>query len=189
MNALVTPTEMLKLTNFSGSRLTCMNSMMSGWSTFRMAMLAPRRVLPCFTTSVAASKGAMKLTGPEATPPVDPTTSPLGRSFEKENPVPPPLLWISAVFLTVSKMLSRESSIGRTKHAESCCSSRPAFMSVGELGRNSSWLITSLNSSSIFCRCSSLAPYSNSACERFVATRRNIPSGFSNTLPSRSLLR
>jgi hypothetical protein len=29
-----------------------------------------------------------------------------------------------------------ESSTGKTKHAESCCSSRPAFISVGELGMN-----------------------------------------------------
>jgi hypothetical protein len=29
-----------------------------------------------------------------------------------------------------------ESSTGSTKHAESCCSSRPAFMRVGEFGMN-----------------------------------------------------
>ena len=55
-------------------------------------MFAPRRVPPCFTTSVAASKALMKLTGPDATPPVEPTTSPSGRSLENANPVPPPLL-------------------------------------------------------------------------------------------------
>jgi hypothetical protein len=29
-----------------------------------------------------------------------------------------------------------ESSTGNTKHALSCCSSRPAFMRVGEFGMN-----------------------------------------------------
>jgi hypothetical protein len=38
----------------------------------------------------------MKLTGPEATPPVELTVLPFGRSRENEKPVPPPLLWISA---------------------------------------------------------------------------------------------
>ena len=101
-------------------------------------MLAPRRVPPCLTTSVAASNTPMKLTGPDATPPVVPTRSPFGLRWEKLNPVPPPLLWISAVCLVDSKMLSRLSRTGSTKHAESCWSSRPAFISVGELGRNSS---------------------------------------------------
>ncbi len=31
-------------------------------------------------------------------------------------------------------MPSMESSTGSTKHAESCCSSLPAFIKVGELG-------------------------------------------------------
>ena len=51
--------------------------------------------------------------------------------------MPPPLLWMRAVFLMASKMDSIESSTGSTKQAESCPSSRPAFISVGELGRNS----------------------------------------------------
>ena len=88
----VTATEILKLVNFVPSSLAVMNFNISGWVTFNMPMLAPRRVPPCFTTSVAASKAFIKLTGPEATPPVDPTTSPSGLSREKANPVPPPLL-------------------------------------------------------------------------------------------------
>ena len=52
MNASVTATEMLKLVTCVVSSLQVMNSMMSGWSTRRMPMLAPRRVPPCFTTSV-----------------------------------------------------------------------------------------------------------------------------------------
>ena len=74
-------------------------------------------------------------------PPVARTTSFLGRSREKEKPVPPPLWWMRAMFFRASKMPGRESSTGRTKHAESCPSGRPAFMSVGELGRNSRLLI------------------------------------------------
>ena len=54
-------------------------------------MFAPRRVPPCFTASVLASYNFMKLTGPLATPVVDRTMEPFGRSLENENPVPPPL--------------------------------------------------------------------------------------------------
>ena len=43
-------------------------------------MLAPRRVPPCFTTSVLASYSFMKETGPDATPMVERTGSPSGRS-------------------------------------------------------------------------------------------------------------
>ena len=68
---------------------------------------------------------------------VESTESLAGRILEKENPVPPPLLWMRAVFLTAVKMLSMLSSTGSTKHAESWPSSLPAFISVGELGRNS----------------------------------------------------
>jgi hypothetical protein len=56
--------------------------------------------------------------------------------LENENPVPPPDWWILAVNLRVSKIESNESSTGRTKQAASCCNSRPAFINVGELGRN-----------------------------------------------------
>ena len=57
--------------------------------------------------------------------------------------MPPPLLWIRAVFLMASKMDSMESSTGRTKQAESCPSSRPAFIRVGLLGRNSRLVMSS----------------------------------------------
>ena len=88
--------------------------------------------------SVAASKTSMKEMGPDAIPPVDLTTSPLGLSLEKENPVPPPLWWIRAAFFTLSKMLSIESSMGSTKQADNCPRLRPAFIRVGELGKKSS---------------------------------------------------
>ena len=56
--------------------------------------------------------------------------------------MPPPLLWMRAVFLMASKMDSMESPTGSTKQAESWPSSRPAFMSVGLLGRNSRLVIS-----------------------------------------------
>ena len=68
---------------------------------------------------------------------VEATIEFLGLSLEKEKPVPPPDLWIRAVFLTASKIDSMASSIGNTKQAESCPNGRPAFIRVGELGRNS----------------------------------------------------
>ncbi|MBA7591545.1 hypothetical protein ES708_33704 [subsurface metagenome] len=88
-------------------------------------------------TSVAVSKARIKETGPLAIPPVEPTLSFSGLSRENENPVPPPLLWMRAVFFTASNIDSIESSIGRTKQADNCPSSLPAFIRVGELGRKS----------------------------------------------------
>ena len=82
-------------------------------------------------------------TGPEATPPVVPTLLSFGRSLEKEKPVPPPDLCMRAAFFKASKMPSMLSSTGRTKHAANCPSLLPAFISVGELGRNLNWVIMS----------------------------------------------
>ncbi len=59
-------------------------------------MLAPRRVPPCLTASVAPLKTRRKLTGPLALPPVECTSVSLGRRREKAKPVPPPLLWMMA---------------------------------------------------------------------------------------------
>ncbi|OPY01355.1 MAG: hypothetical protein A4E66_02758 [Syntrophus sp. PtaB.Bin001] len=106
-------------------------------------MLAPRRVPPCLIVSVAISKTRMKEIGPLEMPAVVITTSLAGRRREKEKPVPPPDLWISAVYFTASKISSMESPTGRTKQADSCPSSRPAFIRVGELGRNSKAVIIS----------------------------------------------
>ena len=91
MKASVTPTEMLKFVIRVLSALQSMKWRMSGWSTRRIPMFAPRRVPPCFTASVDASYTSMKLTGPLATPMVDLTTSPMGRTRLNPKPVPPPL--------------------------------------------------------------------------------------------------
>ncbi|MBA7675283.1 hypothetical protein ES703_83513 [subsurface metagenome] len=141
INSVVTATERLKLVKAAGSSLASMKFIISGWSTLRIAMFAPRRIPPCLITSVAVSKARMKETGPLATPPVEPTLSCSGLNLEKENPVPPPLLWMRAVFFTASKIDSIESSTGRTKQAESWPNSLPAFIRVGELGRNSRFAI------------------------------------------------
>ncbi len=143
MKASVMATEMLKLVILVVSSLHAMNSRMSGWSTRRMPMLAPRRVPPCLTTSVEASYSVMKETGPEATPMVERTTSFLGRSRrEAEAGAAARLVHqrhgaegvVDAV-LAVGEV----SSTGNTKQAESWPRGRPAFMRVGQFGMNSRW--------------------------------------------------
>lgn len=77
-------------------------------------MFAPRRVPPCLTSCVA---WLMMLSGdsaPLATPFVLRTGAPRGRTLQPENPVPPPLLWMSMVCLTKSPQPSMLSSIGST---------------------------------------------------------------------------
>ena len=113
----VIATEILKLFSLVLSALQSINSKISGWSTLRIPILAPRLVPPCFTASVAALNTSIKETGPDETPIVERTTSFLGLSLENENPVPPPDLCINAVFFTVSKIPSNESSTGSTKQA------------------------------------------------------------------------
>src|SRR5580658_5808083 len=95
-----------------------MKSMMSGWSTLRMTILAARRVLPPdLMTPAKASKPFMKLSGPLAVPPpervsVDP------RSVDKFVPVPlPHLKSMPSVFARV-RMESSESLTELMKQAE-----------------------------------------------------------------------
>ena len=47
-----------------------------------------------------------------------------------------------AVSFTDWNIPSRVSGTGRTKQADNCCSSRPAFINVGELGRASKATMT-----------------------------------------------
>src|SRR6516225_11432504 len=93
----------------------------------------------------------MNETGPLDSPRDEPIESPRGRSLEKENPVPPPVFWIKAITRSPAKIESMESSIGTTKHAESCAPGRPAFTSVGELGRKSRSRIIRQNASEVSC--------------------------------------
>ncbi len=64
--------------------------------------------------------------------------SPLGRSRDSATPVPPPYFCTMAISDAVRMMSSMLSSNGRTKQADSVPALVPAFISVGELGRNSS---------------------------------------------------
>src|SRR6267154_5477013 len=97
-----------------------MKSTTSGWSMFRMTILAARLVLPPdLITPAKASKPFMKLSGPLAVPP------PLSCSVDDRNverlvPVPDPhLKSMPSVFAKV-RIESRESCTELMKHAEHC---------------------------------------------------------------------
>src|SRR2546422_548418 len=111
-----------------------MNSTMSGWSTFRITILAARRVFPpLLITPAKASKPFIKLTGPDAIPPPE-SVSLLPRSVEKFVPVPEPHLK-SIPSVRVSPMIDSMLSLTELmKHAEHCgfgCT--PTLNHTGEL--------------------------------------------------------
>jgi hypothetical protein len=101
------------------------------------------------------------------------TRSPLGRSREKEKPVPPPDWWITAMRLAASKMLSRSSSTGSTKQAASWPSGVAAFISAGLLGRNSRRWSAPKKASATG---AASPPKDVSAWDTASATRRHSPS-------------
>ena len=154
-----------------------------------MPIFAPLLVPPCFMVSVAALKTVINDIGPLETPLVESTTSFFGLILEKEYPTPPPDFCIRAVSLSVSNISDMESPTGRTKHAASCWSSFPAFISVGELGRKSRSVIISKKSFSISRISFSVFLYFFSAEAIFRATLANISPGFSRRLPPSSLFR
>src|ERR1700744_2059896 len=98
--------------------LHSMKSMMSGWSTLRMTILAARRVLPPdLMTPAKASKPRLKGSGPEAVPPplrvsIDP------RMLERLEPVPDPHLKSMPSVLARVRMESSESLTELMKQAE-----------------------------------------------------------------------
>src|SRR5262245_22236888 len=124
---------------FSSLALHQMNSSMSGCSTFRITILAARRVLPPdLITPANASKPRMKLTGPEAVPPPV-SFSLLLRIFERLEPAPEPPLKRRASVLASSRIDSIVSSTELMKHAEHCgCGSTPTLNHTGEL-KESRW--------------------------------------------------
>ncbi len=185
MKSSVTATDRLKLVKSAGFSFAMMKDIISGWSILKTPILAPLRVPPCLMASVAALNTRMNETGPLAVPPDEPTMSFAGLNLLKEKPVPPPDWWISAVSFTASNMESRESSTGRTKQAASCCNLLPAFISAGELGRNSSPDMTLKNSPAYLS--ASLRFFSARAI--LEATLPNISSGVSITPPSGPFLR
>ena len=80
-------------------------------------MFAPRRVPPCLIASVAASNTFMNETGPLATPMVLRTRSFAGRRRENAKPVPPPDLWIIAVFVRCMALAMAPSTTVRIARA------------------------------------------------------------------------
>src|SRR5215471_376010 len=119
---------------FSSLALDRMKSSMSGWSMFKMTILAARRVLPPDLIAPAnESKPFMKERGPEAVPPEErPSREP--RSEDRFDPVPEPNLnSIPSVFARV-RMESIESPQELMKHAEACgLGSIPTLNQTGEL--------------------------------------------------------
>src|SRR6185437_10500659 len=97
-----------------------MKSMISGWSTLRITILAARRVLPPdLMTPAKASKPRIKLSGPEAVPPPE-SCSVDERSGERFVPVPDPHLKSMPSVLASVRMESSESLTELMKQAEHC---------------------------------------------------------------------
>src|ERR1035438_300849 len=104
----------------SSFALQSMKSMMSGWSTLRITILAARRGLPPdLITPAKASKPRMKLSGPEAWPPPE-SNSMEPRMEERLVPVPEPHLKSMPSVLARVRMESSESSTELMKQAEHC---------------------------------------------------------------------
>src|SRR5271169_7123590 len=100
--------------------LHSMKSMMSGWSTLRMTILAARRVLPPdLMTPAKASKPRMKDSGPDAVPPPE-RVSIEPRMFERFEPAPEPHLKSMPSVLARVRMESSESWTELMKQAEHC---------------------------------------------------------------------
>src|SRR5262245_46970776 len=119
---------------FSSSCLHLMNSTMSGWSMFRMTILAARRVLPpLLMTPAKASYPFMNDTGPEAVPP--PAKSSFDeRIGERFEPVPEPYLNSIPSVLASVRIESIVSSTELMKHADPWGrGSIPTLNQTGEL--------------------------------------------------------
>src|SRR6266545_6291789 len=97
-------------------------------------IFAARRVLPPdLIVPADASAPRMKLTGPDAYPPLE-SCSFEERSFERFTPEPEPPRKITPSRRIQSKIESIESSIESMKHADHCgFSSKPTLNQPGEL--------------------------------------------------------
>src|SRR5436853_701111 len=103
---------------FSSSYLQVMKCLISGWSIFRMTILAARRVLPPdLITPANASKPFMKETGPDAIPPPE-SCSFEDRIGERLLPVPEPHLKSMPSVLASSRIEPIVSSTELIKQAE-----------------------------------------------------------------------
>src|ERR1700761_3881141 len=111
-----------------------MNSRMSGWSTSSTTIFAARRVPPPdLIVPAHASAPRMKLTGPEAVPPLA-NGSVEPRIFDRLIPEPEPPRKILPSLVFQSRIDSMLSSTDRMKQAEHCgLSSNPTLNQTGEL--------------------------------------------------------
>src|SRR6201995_2528183 len=111
-----------------------MKSRMSGWSTSSTIIFAARRVLPPdLIVPAHASAPRMKLTGPEAVPPLD-SGSIDPRIFDRLIPDPEPPRKILPSLVFHDRIDSISSSTDRMKQAEHCgLSSNPTLNHTGEL--------------------------------------------------------
>src|ERR1700733_4791017 len=102
----------------SSLTLHWMKSLISGWSTLRMTILAARRVLPPdLMTPAKASKPRMKESGPEAVPPPE-RVSMEPRIELRFEPAPEPHLKSMPSVLARVRIESSESPTELMKHAE-----------------------------------------------------------------------
>src|SRR3954467_10364318 len=134
---------------FSSRALVSMNSTMSGWSTSRMTIFAARRVAPPdLIVPAEASAPRMKLTGPDAVPPLD-SSSFDDRMRERLRPAPEPPLKIKPSSRYQLRIESIESSTDRMKHAETCWGlAVPTLNQTGELNEKYWWTSSQVSSCS-----------------------------------------
>src|SRR6266550_1642859 len=144
----------------SSRALDQINSSISGWSMFKMTILAARRVLPPLLIAPAdESAPRIKLNGPDALPALERNGSDDERSVLRLTPAPEPPLKIipsSRYQLRIDCMVS---STSRIKQALACCerSRAPILNHTGELNAArwvakiyfSSWLKISASASPI----------------------------------------
>ena len=118
----------------SSRALHQMKSSMSGWSTSSTTIFAARRVLPPdLIVPAQASAPRMKLTGPEAKPPLL-SCSVEPRMLERLIPDPEPPRKIVPSLVFQARIDSIVSSTLRMKQAEHCgFSSKPTLNQTGEL--------------------------------------------------------
>jgi hypothetical protein len=111
-----------------------MNSRISGWSTSSTTILAARRVLPPdLMVPAQASAPRMKLTGPDAVPPLA-SDSIEPRIFDRLIPEPDPPRKIIPSLVFHSRIDSIVSSTLKMKQALHCgVSSKPTLNQTGEL--------------------------------------------------------
>ena len=122
----------------SSRALVSTNSSMSGWSTSSTTIFAARRVAPPdLMVPALASAPRMKLTGPEAVPPDERSSSLLERMRERFRPAPEPPLKIRPSSRYQFRIESIESSTARMKQALTCCGDEvPTLNHTGELKLN-----------------------------------------------------